>query len=720
MSGADHDRLARLERRVSELENRLGVAAPEPAATPTPTPALATATNPPPRPSRSFADLEEQLSSRLLAWVGGIALVLGAMFFLSLAFSRGWIGPEARVLIGLVAGAAALAAGALLFDRGNRTPATVLAGVGVGTGSLALFAASPLYGFIPVEAALAGFLVLAVATAAIALRANSQAVAAFGIVATTIAPPILGASPGLVTVAFLGAALVGTALISFGRSWPWLALIAFLVTVPQAGRWLSSEPSTTIAVAGMFAFWSINALAATGRALVRPLRTVHRGNAALLVLNAIVAILWIRSVLPDDPFMRSVLLVILAGAHAALALELLRRSPRRHPFGVLTAGVALGVVAIGIAIELGGIARPIGHTALAVAVAWVAIQFRDRAAAAWAGAIGSLAFADFLLVQYPLKSFGQIAPEGWPFGSPEGIVAVVMAAALIVTAVVAWRSFAASPLRDRRWTASLALVAGGVGAIAIIGYAGAFEFWADALIVAWAVLAVAALGLATFVRRDARAWSVAASAAGLLVSAAAWVALTIVAQPARLVVDGGRVGGVVPLLNAESLGLLALATALAVGGWLLSRRPPARALISNETITRLAAAAAASAGTVIVYMISIAIIDAFRTRIGSGMATEEIATQAQVALSIVWVLIGAGAFATGLVRGIGLARLFGLGLLSVATIKVFLFDLSSLDVAYRVLSFIGLGGVLLASSFVAARFRTPRTPTPEPSVVSGG
>src|SRR6185436_13249458 len=148
-------------------------------------------------PSRSFADLEEQLSSRLLAWVGGAALVLGAMFFLSLAFSRGWIGPEARVIIGLVAGAAAFAASVWLFERGNRTPATVLTGVAIGTISLALYAAGYLYGFIPVDVALIGFLALAVAAAGVAVHDRSQAVAAFGLVATTIAPPVLHAEPSL-------------------------------------------------------------------------------------------------------------------------------------------------------------------------------------------------------------------------------------------------------------------------------------------------------------------------------------------------------------------------------------------------------------------------------------------------------------------------------------------------------------------------------------------
>ena len=658
-----------------------------------------------PATPRSFADLEEQLSSRLLAWVGGIALVVGAMFFLSLAFSRGWIGPEARVLIGLVAGAVALAAGAWLFDRGDRTPATVLAGVGVGTGSLALFAASRLYGFIPTEAALLAFFVLAVVTAAIALRANAQAVAAFGLVATTLAPPVLGATPNLVTVAFLGAALIGTALISLGRSWPWLALIAFIATAPQAARWFGQEPLLTLALVGLFAFWTVNALAASGRALVGGVRTVHRANVILLALNALFAIGAMYLILPDDAFLRSAALVLLAAAHGLIALELLLRLPRRHPFGVLTAGFAAGVLAIGIAIELGGVARPLAHTAMAVAVAWVAIQFRDRMAAAWAMVIGSLALYDYSVI-YPSSEFIRNQPEGVPFASPEGIVAVVMAAAALLVGVVAWRSFSASPLRNRRLTPDLALASGGIVAIAIIAYACPIELPGYAVVVAYSVLAIAAFGLATFVRRDALAWSAAATWGATLVGVGALEVLTVVAPLGRLAVSSQRFGPVVPLLNGESLALVAIAVALGVAAWLFRRMAPARALIRERTSTNLAAGAAASAGVTIVYLVSIAIVDAFQARLGPGTAFREIATQAQVALSIAWVLIGAGAFATGLVRRISLARVFGLGLLSVATIKVFLFDLSSLDVAYRVLSFIGLGGVLLASSFVAARFRS--------------
>ena len=314
---------------------------------------------PPPPKSRSFADLEEQLSSRLLAWVGGIALVLGAMFFLSLAFSRGWIGPEARVLIGLVAGAAALVAGAWLFDRGDRTPATVLAGVGVGTGSLALFAASRLYSFIPVDAALAGYLVLAVGTAAIALRANSQAVAAFGLLATTAAPPILGASPNLVTVAYLGAALVGTGLMSFRRSWPWLAApgvpherTAGSPVVPRRAGYATCDRRCRCVLGDQRprgraeAPWPRCArrFTALRERCSRSMPSSRSGRSMTSLV---------------DPFARSVGLIVLADLHFALALPLLLRRPTAHPFGALVAGLAVGVLGIGIAIELGGIAVPI-------------------------------------------------------------------------------------------------------------------------------------------------------------------------------------------------------------------------------------------------------------------------------------------------------------------------------------------------------------------------
>ena len=47
-------------------------------------------------------------------------------------------------------------------------------------------------------------------------------------------------------------------------------------------------------------------------------------------------------------------------------------------------------------------------------------------------------------------------------------------------------------------------------------------------------------------------------------------------------------------------------------------------------------------------------------------------------------------------------------LLALATAKVFLLDLASLDVAYRVLSLVGLGLLLLGSAYAYGRLRPGR------------
>ena len=68
--------------------------------------------------------------------------MLAAILFLGLAFSQGWIGPELRVLMGLVAGAVGIGVGAFFMERGNRLLGHVLTPVGLAVVSISLVAAT--------------------------------------------------------------------------------------------------------------------------------------------------------------------------------------------------------------------------------------------------------------------------------------------------------------------------------------------------------------------------------------------------------------------------------------------------------------------------------------------------------------------------------------------------------------------------------------------------
>jgi uncharacterized membrane protein len=103
-----------------------------------------------------------------------------------------------------------------------------------------------------------------------------------------------------------------------------------------------------------------------------------------------------------------------------------------------------------------------------------------------------------------------------------------------------------------------------------------------------------------------------------------------------------------------------------------------------------------------------------------GMLASDKITNLQLAqrlsLSMVWMVYGGAMLVIGLWRRNKLLRMMALALLSITIIKVFFFDLSSLERLYRIISFIVLGVILLAVSFLYQRLRqrvdTPIEPLP--------
>lgn len=79
----------------------------------------------------------------------------------------------------------------------------------------------------------------------------------------------------------------------------------------------------------------------------------------------------------------------------------------------------------------------------------------------------------------------------------------------------------------------------------------------------------------------------------------------------------------------------------------------------------------------------------------------------QLSLSVVWALYASGLFIAGRIRRLRLLRVMALALLSVTTLKAFIWDLSSLDRAYRIVSFIMLGAILLVVSYFYQRRQEP-------------
>jgi uncharacterized membrane protein len=82
------------------------------------------------------------------------------------------------------------------------------------------------------------------------------------------------------------------------------------------------------------------------------------------------------------------------------------------------------------------------------------------------------------------------------------------------------------------------------------------------------------------------------------------------------------------------------------------------------------------------------------------MIFDDPALAKQVAISIYWAVFGVGSVVLGFRTRIAGLRYFGLALLAIALSKVVVFDLQEVGRGYRILSFLGLGALLLMTSVV--------------------
>ncbi|MDP9382352.1 MAG: DUF2339 domain-containing protein, partial [Chloroflexota bacterium] len=225
-----------------------------------------------------------------------------------------------------------------------------------------------------------------------------------------------------------------------------------------------------------------------------------------------------------------------------------------------------------------------------------------------------------------------------------------------------------------------------IAAFVVAAWLMPLELGGASLVVAWCGLAAALCLLANRDRGGVQAY---ATTVAVIATLALLVTFETVAPIERLAVDPYHNVLHAPFWSGATAALLALSSLLALRFHLSGGDRRGRWLV-------------AGAGLLLVYALSVGVVDEFQRRVGSE-SLDELQKAAQVALSILWATTGGAAFVLGVARSLGLLRAGGLSLLALATTKVFLYDLASLDATYRVPSFIGLGVLLLTSSYAYQR-----------------
>ena len=599
-----------------------------------------------------------------LTWatrIGALVLLAGVIYFFKYAVDRAWIGPWARVCVGLAGGAGLVAAAELLRRRVDPVWIQVVSGLGLAVALASVYAAHGLYQLVPVAVAFLAFAALAGAGAALAWRHSSPVLLAFALVAGLLDPLLMstGVDQPLALFAWLLVLSAGVLFVAARRGWAWVGGLAILGALALSAGWyvehydlasgryaaFAGRLVPTLAALCFSALYAAVAVLANARS--RPLA------AGLWAASALVLHGGLPALHPDAPSIVVALLAALAAAHAVGFTW-----GRRPDLSLITLGVG-GLAQL--ALVAGTLSGPPSAPHLAVIGLWAAAHLAIAAA-------------------HALRS----DEAAVPFVRPLLIAATLAFIALLVATTE-------DAERAARGGATLAALAAQAGLGSLFHVRGRPAAAATSLLLALGLAVLAA----PFLFDGAPvtlAWCLLAAGTGLAAGRLRSRDLAI----ATLMLLALSVGRLVlfEVLRPEPEALTTRLRVVLIGAaisWLLTgvglRGAPPR-----DTTRALSRAAIALGHAAILGWL----VGEVWTHLGGDLR--------RPATTVLVATYAAALLAGGFALRHAFHRWLGLGLLTLALGKLLLADLWGFSVLARMIVLISVGALLLASGFLYARF----------------
>lgn len=339
----------------------------------------------------AFSHFWNWMKQDFLMKLGAFMLILALAWFVRYSFVQNWLGPVARITLGLIAGLGLLVFGYKTIP-GRAIPGQVLTATGATTMLITLSAGYFVYGFFDPYSVLVMMSLIVVLTAVVAIVRNTLALAILALIGGAVAPFMAGMGDGypfeLLSYIFL--VDLGVLLIVAMRGWRRLLLLAIMITslysmgtfevikdyfnlLEADYPWgldrfvgLSFSYSTIYVFMGLFfgLFFVTNLLAVFKTKKVVPADLWTKG------INAVVLLFWIENFVPQE--WKSLVLIGVA-LLAVITSYLLMRDSRIPPESMYIHS-ALAVVALGVAtaFELEGTALVVAFAFESLAILFLA------------------------------------------------------------------------------------------------------------------------------------------------------------------------------------------------------------------------------------------------------------------------------------------------------------------------------------------------------------
>ncbi|MGB4330876.1 MAG: DUF2339 domain-containing protein [Dethiobacteria bacterium] len=186
-----------------------------------------------PRPSkRTPQELEAKIGGIWLNRIGIIIFLLGAAFFLKLAYDWGWINETARLALGAVVAAILLWLGERNRRRGFTAYGQGLTGGGIALLYFTIFASFYYYNLVSSTAGMGLLILVTVGAVALALYQNARAVAVIGLLTAFLNPVFFmaGEPRFVLLMVYLILLNLGLIAIVYFKRWHFVGIISFALT----------------------------------------------------------------------------------------------------------------------------------------------------------------------------------------------------------------------------------------------------------------------------------------------------------------------------------------------------------------------------------------------------------------------------------------------------------------------------------------------------------
>ena len=690
-----------LKRRVIELERRdetpAAKAAPAKAAMPPPLPASVTVPQaakpatgapspvPQPPPPTPF-NWESVLGVKLFAWIGGLALFLGIVFFVKYAFENNWITPVMRIVAGGIVGAALIVVGVLPRLRRYRVPAQSLCATGILILYANVYAAHSFYGLIPLTAATALMWIVTGGALLLANYLNVQSVAWLAVLGGFLTPAILWKGYGHPVPLFGYVAVLnfGVAGLGLFKRWNYLILLTAIGSVIAEFSWTqgSEEVPRNIFLAMEVQFLAICIIARSAR------RDDIWSVAAAALAGFAVFVFCIVAVELGSNFRWDFIFPILLLANCGLiALAVIGRSSSEK--SKLYAAIIAAALALTWFAEWPAHDQMFGSREPLFALAWYVAIFLLFAAIPyfcgpdrlWPWMIGAAAgpLQFWFVYQLMLARF------------PDHVNWLLPVAFAVPAAIGLWYLVKKEHIDLASGDSRLATQ--GAAVLAFVSLVFPVQFHHEWITLGWAIEGLALILLFRWIpNRRLRV-------VALIVLGAAFVRLAL--NPAVLEYHPRTR---VPIWNwyLYAYGVSALCFFLS-GRWFGDPREKDYERIASPLLYSLA-------GLVAFLLMNIEIADYFS--IGPTLTFSFSGNFARdMTYTIAWAIFAFGLLVIGIAKSARAARLAAIALLCLAFAKLFLHDLDSLSQLYRIGAFITVAVIAIVASFIYQRFLLPRAKT---------